>query len=65
MRKPSAERQLPLPAISVLRWDELPEETRRRAREDLVTLLRHAAVRARRSGAIQEGRKDEQRENHA
>ncbi len=64
MRKPSAGRQLTLPAISVLRWDELPEETRRRAREDLVTLLRDVAVRTRRSGAIREGRKDEHRENH-
>ncbi len=65
MRKPLAERQLTFPAVSVLRWHELPEETRRRAREDLAALLRAAAVRARKSAAIQEGGKDEHRENHA
>jgi len=65
MRKPLAERQLTLPAVSVLRWDELPEETRRRAREDLAALLRAAAVRTRRSAGIEEGREHEHRENHA
>lgn len=65
MRKPLAERQLTFPTVRVLRWDELPEETRRKAREDLAALLRDAAVRTRRSAATGEERKDEHREDHA
>jgi hypothetical protein len=42
-------------AVSAVRWADLPEETRRRAREHVRALLRAAAVNTRRLVAGREG----------
>ncbi len=55
MRRQSADRQLTFTAMSAVRWADLPEETRRRAREHVRALLRAAAVNTRRIADGREG----------
>jgi hypothetical protein len=61
MRRQSADRQLTLAAVSAVKWVELPEETRRRAREHVRALLRAAALNNRRIANGREGTAHESR----
>ena len=61
MRRQSADHQLSLAAVSAVRWADLPEETRRRAREHVHALLRAAALNKRRIANGREGNAHESR----
>jgi hypothetical protein len=47
MRQPTRQTQLEWRTPDEVRWEELPPETRERAREGLAQLLRHGARRGR------------------
>ena len=60
-RKESADRQLTLAALRPVRWADLPEETRQKARAHLGALLRAAALKVRLVAQTREGHAHEPR----